>query len=75
MSGRRAQPGEIVVSGAHVGAGYVGGVGDAETKFRVGEVIWHRTGDAGYLDAHGRLWLLGRCSARIADDTWNGLSF
>ncbi|HEY7850839.1 MAG TPA: AMP-binding protein, partial [Ktedonobacterales bacterium] len=61
-------PGEIVVSGAHVGAGYVGGVGDAETKVHVGEVIWHRTGDAGYLDAHGRLWLLGRCSARIADD-------
>ena len=60
-------PGEIVVSGAHVGAGYVGGVGDAETKVRVGEVIWHRTGDAGYLDAHGRLWLLGRCAARIAD--------
>lgn len=61
------QPGEIVVSGAHVGAGYVGGIGDAETKIRVGEAIWHRTGDAGYLDAHGRLWLLGRCSARIED--------
>jgi len=61
------QPGEIVVSGAHIGAGYVGGVGDAETKFRVGETIWHRTGDAGYLDARGRLWLLGRCFARIED--------
>ncbi len=62
-----SQPGEIVVSGAHIGAGYVGGVGDAETKIRVGETIWHRTGDAGYLDAHGRLWLLGRCFARIED--------
>jgi acyl-CoA synthetase (AMP-forming)/AMP-acid ligase II len=61
------QPGEIVVSGAHIGAGYVGGVGDAETKIRVGETIWHRTGDAGYLDARGRLWLLGRCFARIVD--------
>jgi acyl-CoA synthetase (AMP-forming)/AMP-acid ligase II len=61
------QPGEIVVSGAHIGAGYVGGIGDAETKIRVGETIWHRTGDAGYLDAHGRLWLLGRCFARIED--------
>ncbi|HET9111458.1 MAG TPA: AMP-binding protein [Ktedonobacterales bacterium] len=61
------QPGEIVVSGAHVGTGYVGGIGDGETKIHVGETIWHRTGDAGYLDAHGRLWLLGRCFARIDD--------
>ena len=61
------QPGEIVVSGAHIGAGYVGGVGDVETKIRIGETIWHRTGDAGYLDARGRLWLLGRCFARIED--------
>jgi acyl-CoA synthetase (AMP-forming)/AMP-acid ligase II len=61
------QPGEIVVSGAHVGVGYVGGAGDAETKIRVDGVIWHRTGDAGYLDTQGRLWLLGRCSARIED--------
>jgi len=64
---RVGQPGEIVVSGAHVGAGYVGGIGDDETKIHVGETIWHRTGDAGYLDAHGRLWLLGRCLARIED--------
>jgi acyl-CoA synthetase (AMP-forming)/AMP-acid ligase II len=28
---------------------------------------WHRTGDAGWVDARGRLWLLGRCAARIAD--------
>ena len=62
------QPGEIVVSGAHVGAGYVGGLGDEETKIRAGNVIWHRTGDAGYLDEHGRLWLLGRCAARIEDE-------
>jgi acyl-CoA synthetase (AMP-forming)/AMP-acid ligase II len=61
------QPGEIVVSGAHVGTGYVGGVGDAETKIDVGGVVWHRTGDAGYLDAQGRVWLLGRCAARISD--------
>lgn len=61
------ETGEIVVSGAHVGTGYVGGMGDAETKIDVEGVIWHRTGDAGYLDAHGRLWLLGRCAARISD--------
>jgi acyl-CoA synthetase (AMP-forming)/AMP-acid ligase II len=43
------------------------GVGDEETKFRVGDTVWHRTGDAGYLDAGGRLWLLGRCVGRIDD--------
>lgn len=61
------EPGEIVVQGAHVLEGYLHGEGDEETKFKVDGVIWHRTGDAGYLDAAGRLWLLGRCAARIRD--------
>jgi acyl-CoA synthetase (AMP-forming)/AMP-acid ligase II len=61
------QAGEIVVSGPHVLTGYLHGDGDRETKFRVGETIWHRTGDAGYLDECNRLWLLGRCAARVTD--------
>ena len=61
------RPGEIVVSGDHVLTGYLHGRGDEETKFRVDGVVWHRTGDAGYRDEQGRLWLLGRCSARIED--------
>ncbi len=61
------QPGEIVASGEHVLGGYLHGRGDEETKFRVGGAVWHRTGDAGYLDGEGRLWLLGRCSARVRD--------
>lgn len=61
------EPGEIVVSGAHVVPGYLRGEGDEETKFRVDTAVWHRTGDAGYLDERGRLWLLGRCVARIHD--------
>lgn len=60
-------PGEIVVSGDHVLSGYLDGMGDEETKFRVDGVVWHRTGDAGKLDAHGRLWLLGRCAAVVRD--------
>ncbi len=52
------EPGEIVVSGAHVLPGYLGGVGDAENHLIVDEQIWHRTGDAGLLDQAGRLWLL-----------------
>lgn len=61
------EAGEIVVTGAHVLRGYLGGSGDAETKFAVDGAVWHRTGDAGWLDATGRLWLLGRCAARIED--------
>jgi acyl-CoA synthetase (AMP-forming)/AMP-acid ligase II len=64
---RPDQAGEIVVSGDYVLQGYLHGIGDEETKFRVEGVVWHRTGDAGYLDERGRLWLLGRCVARIED--------
>ena len=60
-------PGEIVVHGRHVLPGYLRGEGDEETKFRVDGAVWHRTGDAGYLDEQGRLWLLGRSAARIRD--------
>ncbi len=60
--------GEIVVHGGHVLKGYLNGVGDEETKFRVNGEIWHRTGDSGYLDDTGRLWLLGRTSAIINDE-------
>jgi acyl-CoA synthetase (AMP-forming)/AMP-acid ligase II len=64
---RADEPGEIVVSGDHVLPGYLRGEGDEETKFRVDDKVWHRTGDAGYLDDCNRLWLLGRCVARIHD--------
>ena len=61
------EAGEIVVNGGHVLPGYLRGEGDEETKFRVDGTVWHRTGDAGYLDDSRRLWLLGRCVARIHD--------
>jgi acyl-CoA synthetase (AMP-forming)/AMP-acid ligase II len=61
------EAGEIVVTGDHVLTGYLGGIGNEETKFRVGGGTWHRTGDAGWLDRNGRLWLLGRCAAQITD--------
>jgi olefin beta-lactone synthetase len=60
--------GEIVVAGEHVLPGYLDGQGDEETKFRVDGRPWHRTGDTGYFDDKGRLWLLGRSMARICDD-------
>jgi len=59
--------GEIVVHGDHVLHGYLHGKGDEETKFDVDNQRWHRTGDAGYVDETSRLWLMGRCAARIED--------
>jgi acyl-CoA synthetase (AMP-forming)/AMP-acid ligase II len=59
------QAGEIVVAGDHVLQGYLGGIGDTETKIRVSDRIWHRTGDAGWMDEMGRIWLLGRCSEKL----------
>lgn len=56
---------EIVVTGDHVNKGYLHGHGDAENKLMIDGQIWHRTGDAGRLDADGRLWLRGRLSAKI----------
>jgi acyl-CoA synthetase (AMP-forming)/AMP-acid ligase II len=61
------QVGEIVVAGDHVLTGYLGGVGDEETKFQVDGEVWHRTGDAGRMDEFGRLWLAGRCAACAED--------
>jgi acyl-CoA synthetase (AMP-forming)/AMP-acid ligase II len=67
MTCPRREPGEIVVAGPHVVPGYLRGIGDEETKFRVDGTVWHRTGDVGYQDERGRLWLLGRASAVIED--------
>ena len=63
----QGETGEIVVAGDHVVRSYVGGIGDAESKIDVEGRIWHRTGDAGWIDARGRLWLVGRCAYRLKD--------
>jgi olefin beta-lactone synthetase len=59
------QAGEIIVSGDHVLRGYLDGLGDEETKILDGEKVWHRTGDAGWIDSQGRVWLLGRCAEKL----------
>jgi acyl-CoA synthetase (AMP-forming)/AMP-acid ligase II len=61
------QVGEIVVSGEHVLEGYLEAQAAETTKIRAGGCVWHRTGDLGYLDERGRLWLMGRCSAKLVD--------
>jgi olefin beta-lactone synthetase len=68
LTAKTGEAGEIVVAGDHVLPGYLGGEGNAETKFTVDGRPWHRTGDAGYLDEVGRLWLLGRCAGKIQDE-------
>ena len=51
---------EIWVAGDHVNQGYLNPAHDQTTKAYEQGRIWHRTGDAGDLDADGNLWLLGR---------------
>jgi len=59
--------GEIVVSGPQVVPHYADRTADATTKIRAGARTWHRTGDLGYRDSRGRLWLTGRAAGRIDD--------
>lgn len=55
---------EIVVTGGHVAKGYLDPGDDTGTKVERQGKMWHRTGDAGWIDADGRLWLLGRKAER-----------
>jgi acyl-CoA synthetase (AMP-forming)/AMP-acid ligase II len=65
---RPGEIGEILVRGPHVSPGYA----DDPASTRKNKVVdgdggvWHRLGDAGYLDDAGRLWCCGRVSHRIA---------
>jgi acyl-CoA synthetase (AMP-forming)/AMP-acid ligase II len=65
---RQGQVGEILVRGRHVLTTYADRSHNRATKVQVDDQVWHRTGDAGYFDAAGRLWLVGRLSAAITDD-------
>ncbi len=58
--------GEIIVRGAAVTKGYDQlPEATAAAKIADGDRVWHRLGDAGYLDAQGRLWFLGRKAERV----------
>lgn len=61
--------GEIVVSGDHVLNAYFGSMAaqwTAESKIFIDGICWHKTGDAGYIDQNGLLFLVGRCNQIIA---------
>lgn len=60
------QVGEIVVAGPHVLKEYYNSPeAFAQNKIVVDNEVWHRTGDAGCLDASGELGLAGRCGQII----------
>lgn len=70
MSAARVAPvgeiGEVVVRSAVAASGYEGGAAlTASARIDAPGGPWHRMGDLGRLDAHGRLWFLGRMDHRI----------
>lgn len=60
--------GEIIVAGEHVLKEYFNNeTALKKTKIFCAEKVYHRTGDSGYFDDQGRLFLTGRCSSIIED--------
>ena len=64
------EPGEICISGASVGAGYLNGTGPESGKFTTVVVDGeprrlYRTGDRGYVSEDGELVVLGRIDAQL----------
>jgi acyl-CoA synthetase (AMP-forming)/AMP-acid ligase II len=61
--------GEIIVSGDHVLREYYNNEEALHrNKIFIGSKCWHRTGDSGYLNENGTLFLTGRCSSIIYKD-------
>lgn len=58
--------GELIVKGPVVTKGYDHlPEANAKAKIEDGPAIWHRMGDAGYLDLDGNLWFCGRVAERV----------
>lgn len=58
--------GEIIVSGPHVLREYYNNDEALKrNKIIYGNTCWHRTGDSGYINENGELFLTGRCNTLI----------
>jgi len=63
---KTGERGEIIVSGKHVLTSYLNNPAALKrNKIFVENQCWHRTGDSGYLDTDGHLFLTGRCNTLI----------
>lgn len=64
--------GEILVSGPHVLSAYFNNEEALKrNKIFINGEVWHRTGDAGFIDEQGHLRLCGRCSTMITNADGN----
>lgn len=65
----KGEIGEIVVEGKHVLKEYFNSP-EAQrfAKIKYKDQIWHRTGDAGYIDENGNLFLMGRIKNKFEKD-------
>lgn len=59
------KPGEIIACGPQVLSDYTDSAALETNKLRVGDQLWHRMGDAGFITDEGQLFLLGRCNETI----------
>jgi acyl-CoA synthetase (AMP-forming)/AMP-acid ligase II len=63
------ETGEIIVTGPTVTRAY-DALPEATAAAKIGSTpVWHRMGDAGYVDAAGRLWFCGRIAERVTTAT------
>lgn len=77
LSLKSGKKGEVIVSGQHVLTEYLDNIeANRRYKIKVGDTIWHRTGDVGSMDVNNQLYLWGRCADVFEHDskTWYPLS-
>lgn len=66
--------GEIIVNGEVVTKAYYNNeIATSKAKTVYKKQLWHRMGDAGYIDAVGRLWFCGRTAHRVCSS--NGIKY
>ncbi len=66
---KQGEIGEIIVSGKHVLDAYFNNeTALKRNKIFIGASCWHRTGDSGFFNENGELFLTGRCNTLLEHD-------